>query len=174
MEFTIKDLEELPKDIVYNGEVYNLEVFVTAWRKWAIAYVPAFDKMGEKILSQVVEPDLAPSLETNDVTKILDCKTLEDACLMLAWRLIGAKLEGKIIEYDEYNKRKEMTIEEKVELINQHYENKGSETRYWVNWADELNAYYYVCYNALSDMDEIYETNAGAINEIYEEIYGKV
>ena len=173
MEFTIKDLEELPKDIMYNGEVYNLEVFVTAWRKLAIAYVPAFDKMGEKILSQVVEPDLAPSLETNDVTKILDCKTLEDACLMLAWRLIGAKLEGKIVEY-EPSKEKEMTIEEKIELINQHYENKGSETRYWVNWTDELNAYYYVCYNALSDMDEIYETNAGAINEIYEEIYGKV
>lgn len=173
MEFTIKDLEELPKDIVYNGEVYNLEVFVTAWRKLAIAYVPAFDKMGEKILSQVVEPDLAPSLKTNDVTKILDCKTLEDACLMLAWRLICAKLEGKIVEY-EPSKEKEMTIEEKIELINQHYENKGSETRYWVNWADELNAYYYVCYNALSDMDEIYETNAGAINEIYEEIYGKV
>ena len=173
MEFTIKDLEELPKDIMYNGEVYNLEVFVTAWRKWTIAYVPAFDKMGEKILSQVVEPDLAPSLETNDVTKILDCKTLEDACLMLAWRLIGAKLEGKIVEY-EPSKEKEMTIEEKIELINQHYENKGSETRYWVNWTDELNAYYYVCYNALSDMDEIYETNAGAINEIYEEIYGKV
>lgn len=65
-------------------------------------------------------------------------------------------------------------MEEKIELINQHYENKGSETRYWVDWTDEHNAYYYVCYNALSDMDEIYETNESAINKIYEEIYGKV
>lgn len=68
------------------------------------------------------------------------------------------------------NKAKEMTIEEKIELINQHYENKGSETRYWIG----NNDIYFVCYNALSDMDEIYETNAGAINKIYEEIYGKV
>lgn len=100
MEFTIKNLEELPKDIEYNGELYQLELYVTAWRKWAIAYVPAFDKMGERILSQVVEPESGPSLKTNDVTKILNCKTLEDACLMLAWRLIGAKLEGKIVEYE--------------------------------------------------------------------------
>ena len=66
-----------------------------------------------------------------------------------------------------------MTIEEKVIAINEHYENKGSEIRYWINWTDDVNAYYYVCYNALSDMDEIYETNAGAINNIYEEIFGK-
>ena len=50
-----------------------------------------------------------------------------------------------------------MTIEEKVIAINEHYENKGSEIRYWINWTDDVNAYYYVCYNALSDMDEIYE-----------------
>lgn len=65
-------------------------------------------------------------------------------------------------------------MEEKIELINQHYENKDSETRYWVDWTDEHNARYYVCYNALSDMDEIYETNESAINKIYEEIYGEV
>ena len=100
MEFTIKDVEKFPKDIEYNGELYSLDLYVTTWRKWAIAYSPVFDKMGNKILSQVVDPDSAPSLKSNDVTAILDCKSLEDACLMLAWRLSDAKLKGKIVEYD--------------------------------------------------------------------------
>lgn len=60
------------------------------------------------------------------------------------------------------------TIEEMIEELNCHYENMNSEKRYWINYADEeKDDRYFVCYNALSAMDEIDEVTLEHIKNIY-------
>ena len=61
-----------------------------------------------------------------------------------------------------------MTIEEKAQALNDYNECIGTEKRYWIE-----GNYYYVCYNALSAMDEIEEIDENAINKAYEKIKEK-
>ena len=61
------------------------------------------------------------------------------------------------------------SIENMVEAINEHYENTGSEIRYWIE-----GDYYFICYNALSDMDDIDEIPLSYIERKYKEIRGEL
>lgn len=55
-----------------------------------------------------------------------------------------------------------MVTEDMILAINAEEENKGTETRYWKN-----GNRYFVCYNAVSDMDDIHEVSADTIRNIY-------
>ena len=61
------------------------------------------------------------------------------------------------------------TIEEMVEELNEHYERMNSEKRYWIEYGEEeKDDMYFVCYNALSAMDEIEEVTRQHIRNMYE------
>ena len=62
-----------------------------------------------------------------------------------------------------------MTIEEMIEALNCHYENMNSEKRYWIG----DNDVYFVCYNALSAMDDIDEVSLEHIKNIYKNTFAK-
>lgn len=59
-------------------------------------------------------------------------------------------------------------IEMMVEL-NNYYENNNSEKRYWLG----NNDIYFVCYNALSDMDDIEEVSEEQIRKQYNNVINK-
>lgn len=80
-------LEAMPREIMYNGKFYFLEVVVTAWGKLCVQYREMNDR-NDKILPYVVEPENAPYIptliaatETSGLNEhIGNCKTL-DECL---------------------------------------------------------------------------------------------
>ena len=57
-------------------------------------------------------------------------------------------------------------IYDMVEMLNTYNENHNSETRYWIQ--DDM---YFICYNALSDMDEIEEISEEKIRKKFQEIF---
>lgn len=59
-------------------------------------------------------------------------------------------------------------VQEKAEAVNTYYENHDSETRLW----QTDNGMWFICYNALSDQDEIYETSEAQIDRLYAELVG--
>ena len=61
-----------------------------------------------------------------------------------------------------------MNTEEKAQEVNTYYENHGSETRLW----QTDNGMWFICYNALSDQDEIYETSEVQIDKLYAKLVG--
>lgn len=63
---------------------------------------------------------------------------------------------------------KKASLEEMALAINEYNENHGSETRYWIE------PHLFVCHNALSDMDDIYEINAEQIEKAYDKIKDKL
>lgn len=64
------------------------------------------------------------------------------------------------------NMKEELTIEQKIEFINDVNEFNGTEKRFWIG----DNDVYFVCYNATSIMDEIEEVDEDRINREYEKI----
>lgn len=73
------------------------------------------------------------------------------------------------IDSNEYKKRETMVTDEMLEAINEHYENTDSEIRYWRYGND----YLCVCYNALSDMDDIDDVSEEEVKRVYETIKTK-
>ena len=61
-----------------------------------------------------------------------------------------------------------MNTQEKAQAVNTYHENHGSETRLW----QTDNGMWFICYNALSDQDEIYETSEALIDKLYAELVG--
>ena len=59
----------------------------------------------------------------------------------------------------------ELTIEQKAEAINDYNECVGNEIRVWLE-EDMI----FVCYNALSAMDEIYEVDETWLNKQYQKV----
>lgn len=66
--------------------------------------------------------------------------------------------------------KEELTIEQKLELLNDYNECIGTEKRFWI--ADDEDRYF-ICYNALSAMDEIEEVDENRINRECEKILEK-
>lgn len=63
-----------------------------------------------------------------------------------------------------------MEIEEIVEKVNEYYENNNSETRYWIQYSDKCGVMFFICYNALSEQDEIYEVSEEKVRKDYDKI----
>ncbi len=79
------NIDSLPKSIEYNGNVYMLNMHVTAWNKLCICYQYIFGpkdalekKIEYSILSQVVEPDCKEIRHTDEVIDIVDVKTRDE------------------------------------------------------------------------------------------------
>lgn len=100
------NVDSLPKSIEYNGNVYMLNMHVTAWNKLCICYKYIFgpkDALDKKIeysiLSQVVEPDCKEIRQTDEVIDIVDVRTWEEAFDTLGSRLYAAIDKGTVKVY---------------------------------------------------------------------------
>lgn len=100
------NIDSLPKSIKYNGEVYFLNLHVTAFNKICVCYQYAFSPMEahEKnieynILSQVVEPDCVSPNYTDEITGIVDVKSWEQAFEALSARLNTALANEQVKIY---------------------------------------------------------------------------
>lgn len=88
------NIDSLPKSIEYNGNIYMLDLHITAWNKLCVSYKyeggpkRAIEKKIEYfILSQVVEPDCKEVRHTDKVIGIVDVKSWEQAFDVLSDRL---------------------------------------------------------------------------------------
>lgn len=105
------NIDKLPKSIKYNGNVYFLDLHVTAWNKLCVSYKyeggpkRAIEKKIERfILSQVVEPgmnwDDIPIIEIpSKVTDIFDVPDYDFAFTYLDVRLKKALRENSVKLY---------------------------------------------------------------------------
>ena len=100
------NIDSLPKSIEYNGNVYMLDLHVTAWNKLCVSYkyeggsARAIQKKIEYfILSQVVEPDCKEIRQTDEVIDIVDVRTCEEAFDTLGSRLYAAIDKGTVKVY---------------------------------------------------------------------------
>ena len=105
------NIDSLPKSIEYNGNIYMLDLHITAWNKLCVCYKyevgsgsfaecirkdPNFQHL---ILSQVVEPDCKEIMHTDDVTDIVDVGNWEDAFVVLEDRIRAALDKGIVKLY---------------------------------------------------------------------------
>ena len=100
------NVDSLPKSIEYNGNVYMLDLHVTAWNKLCVSYkyeggsARAIQKKIEYfILSQVVEPDCKEIRQTDKVIDIVDVRTWEEAFDTLGNRIYAAIDNGAVKVY---------------------------------------------------------------------------
>ena len=100
------NIDSLPKSIEYNGNVYMLNMHVTAWNKLCICYQYIFGpkdalekKIEYSILSQVVEPDCKGVRYTDEVTDIVDVKSWGEGFEVLSDRVYAALDKGVIKLY---------------------------------------------------------------------------
>lgn len=100
------NIDSLPKSIEYNGNVYVLDLHITAWNKLCVCYKYIFgpkDALAKKIeyliLSQVVEPDNKEIRHTDKVTDIVDVRTWDDAFGTLESRVYAALDQGTVKAY---------------------------------------------------------------------------
>ena len=100
------NIDSLPKSIEYNGNVYMLNMHVTAWNKLCICYQYIFGpkdalekKIEYSILSQVVEPDCKEVRHTDEVIDIVDVKTWDEGFETLSDRVYAALDNGIIKLY---------------------------------------------------------------------------
>lgn len=100
------NIDSLPKSIEYNGNVYMLDLHITAWNKLCVSYKyeggskRAIEKKIEYfILSQVVEPDCKEIRQTDKVIDIVDVKSWEQAFDVLSARLNTALANGRVKIY---------------------------------------------------------------------------
>lgn len=100
------NVDSLPKSIEYNGNIYMLDLHITAWNKLCVCYQYIFgpkDALDKKIeysiLSQVVEPDCKEIRQTDKAIDIVDVRTWEEAFDTLASRLYAAIDNGTVKVY---------------------------------------------------------------------------
>ena len=102
------NIDSLPKSIEYNGNVYTLDLHITAWNKLCVSYKyeggpkRAIEKKIECfIMSQVVEPDCKEIEYSDKVTDIVDVWSWELAFSVLSARINTALTDGvvKIYKY---------------------------------------------------------------------------
>lgn len=89
---TAKLIEQLPKSILYNGELHQISLYVTAFDKLAVCYKKTFPKKQANeiihILTQVVEPNCRKTpIFSNDVNEIVDVRSLRQGFLVLKKRV---------------------------------------------------------------------------------------
>jgi hypothetical protein len=100
------NIDSLPKSIEYNGNVYMLNMHITAWNKLCICYQYIFGpkdalekKIEYSILSQVVEPDCKEVRHTDEVIDIVDVKSWDEGFEILSGRVYTALDNGIIKLY---------------------------------------------------------------------------
>lgn len=101
------NIDSLPKSIEYNGNVYMLDLHITAWDKLCVSYKyeggpkRAIEKKIEYfILSQVVEPDMKKPINYSDnVTDIIDVPNYQIAFNVLSARVAGALFRNVVTIY---------------------------------------------------------------------------
>ena len=100
------NVDSLPKSIEYNGNIYMLDLHITAWNKLCVCYQYIFgpkDALDKKIeysiLSQVVEPGCKEVRQTNEVIDIVDVRAGEEAFDVLSARLNTALANGRVKIY---------------------------------------------------------------------------
>ena len=100
------NVDSLPKSIEYNGNVYMLDLHITAWNKLCVSYKyeggskrAIEEKIEYFILSQVVEPDCKEIRQTDEVIDIVDVRTWEEAFDVLSARLNTALANGRVKIY---------------------------------------------------------------------------
>lgn len=80
-------IELLPKEIEVNDKIYGLRLHITAWRKFCLCYSNEM-KLGDNILSQVVESEMATKPEFSECMQdIVDVPDLNSAVAMMQLRL---------------------------------------------------------------------------------------
>lgn len=80
-------IELLPKEIEINDKLYGLRLHVTAWDKFCLCYSNVM-KLGEHILSQVVESEMTTKPEFSECMQdIVDVPDLNSAVAMMQLRL---------------------------------------------------------------------------------------
>ena len=103
MEIT-KLIEQLPKSIVCDGELYQISLYVTAFGKLAVCYKKTFPKKQANeiihILTQVVEPNCRKiPIFSNDVNEIVDVRNLKEGFQILKARVNKALEENGVEIY---------------------------------------------------------------------------
>jgi len=100
------NIDSLPKSIEYNGNVYMLNMHVTAWNKLCICYQYIFGpkdalekKIEYSILSQVVEPDCKEVRHTDEVIDIVDVRSWDEGFETLSDRVYAALDKGVVKLY---------------------------------------------------------------------------
>ena len=77
-------IEKLPKEFYYQGDLYTLAMWVTAWRHLCIGYRKALDRSGGSLFSVCVEPSNEPRSIEDTIGYINEyignAKTVDDAC----------------------------------------------------------------------------------------------
>lgn len=102
----ISIIENLPKELEYEGVLYQLSMHVTAWRKLCLGYCKMFDEDNgyRYIFSQVVEPQMENNFNVKDamsvnrdIPEIVDVKHFNQAVIILKQRVDEA-LENKSVK----------------------------------------------------------------------------
>lgn len=100
------NIDSLPKSIEYNGNVYMLDLHITAWNKLCVSYKyegGPKDAMEKKIeyfiLSQVVEPDCKEVRHTDEVVDIVDVRSWDEGFETLSDRVYTALDKGVVKLY---------------------------------------------------------------------------
>lgn len=100
------NIDSLPKSIEYNGNVYMLDLHITAWNKLCVSYKyeggpkRAIEKKIEYfILSQVVEPDCKEVRHTDEVIDIVDVRSWDEGFETLSDRVYTALDNGVVKLY---------------------------------------------------------------------------
>ena len=77
-------IEQLPKDIYYNDDLYQLNMWVTAFGHLCIGYRLALNSKHDSLFSVCVEPENEPRKIEDTIgylnEYIGNTKTLDDAC----------------------------------------------------------------------------------------------
>lgn len=100
------NVDSLPKSIEYNGNIYMLDLHITAWNKLCICYQYIFGpkdalekKIEYSILSQVVEPDCKEVRHTDEVIDIVDVRSWDEGFETLSDRVYAAMDKGVVKLY---------------------------------------------------------------------------
>ena len=100
------NIDSLPKSIEHNGNVYMLDLHITAWNKLCVSYKyeggpkRAIEKKIEYfILSQVVEPDCKEVRHTDKVIDIVDVRSWDEGFETLSDRVYTALDKGVVKLY---------------------------------------------------------------------------
>lgn len=78
-------IELLPKDIYYNNDLYQLNMWITAFRRLCIGYRLAFNVKHDSLFSVCIEPENKPHEITNHNSGLINAGignavSVDDAC----------------------------------------------------------------------------------------------
>lgn len=113
----LEDLNNLPMSINYDDNIYLLNVYVTAWNNFCIAYVKIND-IREKLFSVVVDPNAKEIEVSTEPEEISTVRTFDDAYNLLYSNLISwgyIEIDG-MFDYEEESNMKENVENDDLEI----------------------------------------------------------